>query len=86
MKELRGRFAVVTGAASGIGQALAARFAAEGMKVMLADIEEAALSQAAAELTAAGAFAEIPSLRMPRSPASSRPGRPVSPRSSRCWA
>jgi NAD(P)-dependent dehydrogenase (short-subunit alcohol dehydrogenase family) len=55
MKELRGRVAVVTGAASGIGRALAARFASEGMQVMLADVEEAALSQAAGELTAAGA-------------------------------
>jgi NAD(P)-dependent dehydrogenase (short-subunit alcohol dehydrogenase family) len=55
MKELRGRVAVVTGAASGIGRALAARFASEGMKVMLADVEETALSQAADELTAAGA-------------------------------
>lgn len=55
MKDLRGRVAVVTGAASGIGRSLAARFAAEGMKVMLADVDEAALSQAAGELAAAGA-------------------------------
>lgn len=43
MQELRGRVAVVTGAASGIGLALAQRFAAEGMKVVLADVEAAAL-------------------------------------------
>ncbi len=55
MKDLRGRVAVVTGAASGIGRALAIRFAAEGMKVMLADVDEAALSGTAAELAAAGA-------------------------------
>lgn len=55
MKELRGRVAVVTGAASGIGRAIAARFAAEGMKVMLADVEEAALSAAVSDLEAAGA-------------------------------
>lgn len=55
MKELRGRVAVVTGAASGIGRALAIRFAAEGMKVMLADIDEPALSGVASELAAAGA-------------------------------
>ncbi len=47
MKQLRGRVAVVTGAASGIGLALVERFAAEGMKVVMADIELAALQVAA---------------------------------------
>jgi NAD(P)-dependent dehydrogenase (short-subunit alcohol dehydrogenase family) len=51
----RGRVAVVTGAASGIGLGLSERFAAEGMSVVLADIEEPALSEAAAKLTAEGA-------------------------------
>jgi NAD(P)-dependent dehydrogenase (short-subunit alcohol dehydrogenase family) len=50
MKEFRDRVAVVTGAASGIGRALAERFAAEGMKVVLADVEEGALRLAEAEL------------------------------------
>ena len=50
MKELRDHVAVVTGAASGIGFALAARFAAESMKVVMADIEAAALATAADEL------------------------------------
>jgi NAD(P)-dependent dehydrogenase (short-subunit alcohol dehydrogenase family) len=49
VKRLEGRVAVVTGAASGIGLALCERFAAEGMKVMLADIEAGPL--AAAEAT-----------------------------------
>lgn len=55
MKEFKGKVAVVTGAASGIGRALAERFTAEGMKVVLADVEEQALRQAERELTAAGA-------------------------------
>ena len=52
MKELRGRVAVVTGAASGIGLAMAERFAAEGMKVVMADIEAGALERAAATVRA----------------------------------
>ncbi|MDO8612886.1 MAG: SDR family NAD(P)-dependent oxidoreductase [Dehalococcoidia bacterium] len=55
MKEFRDRVAVVTGAASGIGRAMAERFAAEGMKVVLADIEEEALAKAESEMSAEGA-------------------------------
>jgi NAD(P)-dependent dehydrogenase (short-subunit alcohol dehydrogenase family) len=55
MRQFRDRVAVVTGAASGIGRALSARFAAEGMRVVLADIEDAALQPAVAELRDAGA-------------------------------
>ena len=47
MKQFRDRVAVVTGAASGIGLALAERFAAEGMKIVMADIEMDALAKAA---------------------------------------
>ena len=54
MKDFRDRVAVVTGAASGIGLALAGRFADEGMKVVLADIEEDALRQAEAEFREKG--------------------------------
>jgi len=54
MDELAGRTAVVTGAASGIGRALAGRLAAEGMRVVLADVEAAALQVAADELQAGG--------------------------------
>ena len=45
MDELAGRVAVVTGGASGIGRAMAARFAAEGMHVVVADVEAAARSR-----------------------------------------
>ncbi len=50
MKDFEGRVAVVTGAASGIGLGLASAFAREGMKVVLADIEQAALDAAVARL------------------------------------
>jgi NAD(P)-dependent dehydrogenase (short-subunit alcohol dehydrogenase family) len=46
MKTLVDKVAVVTGAASGIGLAMAERFAAEGMRVVLADIEEQGLVMA----------------------------------------
>ena len=54
MKDFKGKVAVVTGAASGIGLATATRFAEEGMKVVLADIEEPALETAVTQLNAAG--------------------------------
>jgi NAD(P)-dependent dehydrogenase (short-subunit alcohol dehydrogenase family) len=55
MESLRDKVAVITGGASGIGRAVAVRTAAEGMKVVLADIEEPALEATARALTAAGA-------------------------------
>ncbi|MFG1707152.1 SDR family NAD(P)-dependent oxidoreductase [Nonomuraea sp. M3C6] len=48
MRELSGKVAVVTGAASGIGRALAVRFAAEGMTLMLADVDPGGLAETAA--------------------------------------
>jgi NAD(P)-dependent dehydrogenase (short-subunit alcohol dehydrogenase family) len=55
MKDFGGRVAVVTGGASGIGLAMAQRFSAEGMKVVLADVEEKALDRAVAQLSEGGA-------------------------------
>jgi NAD(P)-dependent dehydrogenase (short-subunit alcohol dehydrogenase family) len=55
VKELRGRVAVVTGAASGIGRAFARGCAERRMDVVMADIEREALAVAAAELRAGGA-------------------------------
>jgi len=57
MNEFTGKVAVVTGAASGIGRALAQRFAKAGMKVVLADVEPTALEEAAGEIEASGAKA-----------------------------
>lgn len=54
MKEFKDRVAVVTGAASGIGYSMVERFAQEGMKVVLADIEEAALNKAVTTLKEKG--------------------------------
>ncbi|MCM2288363.1 MAG: SDR family NAD(P)-dependent oxidoreductase [Sulfuritalea sp.] len=50
MKQFRDRTAVITGAASGIGLELARRAAAEGMNLVLADIEASKLDAAAASL------------------------------------
>src|SRR5947207_11107142 len=54
MKDFQDKVAVVTGATSGIGRALADKSASLGMKVVLADVEEGALKQAEEELKASG--------------------------------
>jgi len=51
MKEFKGKTAVVTGAASGIGYALAKSFAQEKMNVVLADIEQDALDAAVTKIS-----------------------------------
>lgn len=54
MAELDGKVAVVTGAAKGIGEAIARAYAAEGAKVLIADVDEAAGEAVAADID--GAF------------------------------
>ena len=53
MNTLRGRTAAVTGAASGLGRAMALAFADEGMHLALADVDEHNLHQADRQLNAA---------------------------------
>jgi NAD(P)-dependent dehydrogenase (short-subunit alcohol dehydrogenase family) len=55
MREVAGKVAVLTGAASGIGRGMAESFAAAGMKVVLSDVEEDALVKTTEALRGAGA-------------------------------
>jgi NAD(P)-dependent dehydrogenase (short-subunit alcohol dehydrogenase family) len=55
MDPLSGRVAVVTGGAGGIGMALARAFAARGAKLVLADLDDAALDRATTALASEGA-------------------------------
>lgn len=55
MEHLEGRTAVVTGAASGIGLAIADAFAAQGMNLVLSDVDEQAVMAQAAALAGRGA-------------------------------
>lgn|GEM_PF-30948 len=54
MERFRERVAVVTGAASGIGRAMARRFAAEGMSVVIADVEAGPLADVEKALAVSG--------------------------------
>jgi NAD(P)-dependent dehydrogenase (short-subunit alcohol dehydrogenase family) len=57
--ELAGKHVVITGAASGIGRACAQTFAREGARLMLADLDEAAVEAVARELGAAASRADV---------------------------
>lgn len=55
---LKDKIAVVTGAGSGFGEGIAARFAAEGARVLVADINEDAASRVAKDISEAGGSVE----------------------------
>jgi NAD(P)-dependent dehydrogenase (short-subunit alcohol dehydrogenase family) len=54
VKDLKGRVAVITGAGGGFGLAMARGFAAEGMSIVAADVDAAALESAVDELASSG--------------------------------
>ena len=55
MEDLQGKVAVITGGASGIGRAVADKAAAEGMRIVLGDIEAGPLKLAVDDMTSTGA-------------------------------
>ena len=59
MDAVEGKVAVVTGGASGIGKAMAQRFQAAGMHVVIADVEQGALDATAAELGVVGVQTDV---------------------------
>jgi NAD(P)-dependent dehydrogenase (short-subunit alcohol dehydrogenase family) len=58
VQTLQGKVAVITGGASGIGNALARQFASEGARIVIGDVEAPALESAVAALRASGADVE----------------------------
>jgi NAD(P)-dependent dehydrogenase (short-subunit alcohol dehydrogenase family) len=61
MQQLSGKVAVITGGASGIGRGIASRLAAEGMTVVIADVERAALERTAVQIGATGICTDVSS-------------------------
>ncbi|HEX7777166.1 MAG TPA: SDR family NAD(P)-dependent oxidoreductase [Parvibaculum sp.] len=58
MTDIRGKVAVVTGAASGIGRATAIALAREGARLAISDVDRAGLAETAARISAAGGEAQ----------------------------
>lgn len=59
MKNFRNKVVVITGAASGIGRALAVEFAKRGARVAISDMNETGLARTMAKLTGEGHFSEL---------------------------
>ena len=58
MQQLRGRNALITGAAGGLGEYIARSLAAEGVNLVLSDLAEAGLEQRGSELGSSGVAVE----------------------------
>jgi NAD(P)-dependent dehydrogenase (short-subunit alcohol dehydrogenase family) len=61
LEQLSGKVAVVTGGASGIGKGIARRLIAQGMRVVIADVERGALERASVEIGAAAVLTDVSS-------------------------
>ena len=75
LPDLRGKVAVVTGGASGIGRGIAQQLIAEGMRVVIADIEQDAVRRTAVEIGAAGLPVDVSDLGSVQALARSAVGR-----------
>jgi NAD(P)-dependent dehydrogenase (short-subunit alcohol dehydrogenase family) len=64
MRQLEGRVAAVTGAASGIGRSLAVALVREGMQIAISDVNEPALAETAKLARAARSGARVTSARL----------------------
>lgn len=84
MKELAGKTAFVTGAASGIGLGIATALAQAGVKVMLCDIEEEALAAALKQLRLTNVDVEGGRRTSRSKPSSPRQRKPPLPAMARC--
>ena len=79
MAELDGKVAVVTGGASGIGEATVRQFVEEGAKVVIADMQQERGQNLADELGDAAVFVAVESVRKSRPKPRSAPPSKVGP-------